>query len=574
MQLKYLFAFIFLFTAFIFTDFSAQNLSNTTFSNEEIEKKIDGNIDNPAKMWELINFYISKSKKEKNNEALFYAYRYASVNSRYPTNLQYADSALTIAKKSEVKKIVIDAYLNHGNINMAEEFYEKALDDILVANKLSQESGNEYIYNKTIYYIAQNKIYLGQYEDAHKELLICLKYFKENLYKRSSLGKNYQVYYIYSLMSLIDCNIKLGQFEENKALLKEAFGYINENKLDQYIPYFITSEGMTSYYSKDYNTAISKFSEAIRLFNDQWEHNTEVFYLGLSYWHIGKEQLAIKYLEEIDKHYEKTKKLDPQFRSAYEILIKYYNSTGDTKKQLEYINKLMFLDRSYEKNYKYLYQRIVKEYDTKKLVAEKNRIENTLQKQRIIFAAIFVLLLTVFLFFGFRIYREKQNYKKRFEEIIAQQDNNENIRELPITFEDGDAKTQKFDYEFYNKIPGLNPVFVENILTQLDNFEKEERYLDPQISQKSLSEELGTNSTYFSKIINTYKGKNFTLYINDLRLDYIIDHLKNDVKYINLDVKELASIAGFSSTENFSDNFRRKFELKPSVFIKMMKEKL
>ena len=28
MQLKYLFAFIFLFTAFIFTDFSAQNLSN------------------------------------------------------------------------------------------------------------------------------------------------------------------------------------------------------------------------------------------------------------------------------------------------------------------------------------------------------------------------------------------------------------------------------------------------------------------------------------------------------------------------------------------------------------------
>ena len=45
MQLKYLFAFIFLFTAFIFTDFSAQNLSNTTFSNEEIEKKIDGWIE-------------------------------------------------------------------------------------------------------------------------------------------------------------------------------------------------------------------------------------------------------------------------------------------------------------------------------------------------------------------------------------------------------------------------------------------------------------------------------------------------------------------------------------------------
>jgi len=574
MQLKNIFAFIFLFTAFIFSHFSAQNISKSNLSNEEIEKRIDENNGNPAQMWELINFYISKSKKEQNNEALFYAYRYASVNSPYPNNLRFADSALTTAKKSQIKKIVIDAYLNHGNINMSEEFYEKALDDILVANKLSQESGNEYIFNKTIYYIAQNKIYLGQYEDAKKELLISLKYFKDNLYNKSSLGKNYQVYYIYSLMSLIDSKTKLGEFKENDILLKEAFDYINENKLNQYLPYFISSEGTNAYYSKDYSTAISKLSEAIRLYNDQWEHNTEVFYLGLSYWHIGKEQLAIKYLEEIDKHYEKTKKLDPQFRSAYEILIKYYNSTGDTKKQLEYINKLMFLDRSYEKNYKYLYQRIVKEYDTKKLVAEKNRIENTLQKQRIIFAAIFLSLLTGFLFFGFRIYREKQNYKKRFEEIIARQNSNEDHTEKVITFENGIANTPKFDYEFYNKIPGLNPIFVENILKQLETFEKEEKFLDSQISQKTLSEELGTNSTYFSKIINTYKGKNFTLYINDLRLDYIIDRLKNDVKYINLDVKELAAIAGFSSTDNFSDNFRRKFDLKPSVFIKMMKEKM
>jgi AraC-like DNA-binding protein len=59
-----------------------------------------------------------------------------------------------------------------------------------------------------------------------------------------------------------------------------------------------------------------------------------------------------------------------------------------------------------------------------------------------------------------------------------------------------------------------------------------------------------------------------------LRLDYLIGLLKNDVKYINMDVKELASIAGFSSAENFSANFRRKFDMKPSVFIKLMRDKL
>ena len=575
MQLKYIFFIIILFFLNLFTNFHAQSMFNSDMSNEEIERKIDEyNKNSPTKTWELINFYIKKSKREHNNEALFYAYRYASITQTYPSNIKYADSALITAKKSEIKKIVLDAYLNRGNINMTQEFYQKALDDILVANKLSQEYGNDYIFNKTIYIIAQNKIYLGQYEDANKELIICLKFFKDNLQNKTSLGKNYEMYYIYSLMSLIDSNTKLGKFTENKALLKEAFDYLEKNKLDQYIPYFISSEGTDAYYSKDYDTAISKLSEAIRLYNDQWQHNTEVFYLGLSYWHIGKKQLAVKYLEEIDKHYNKTKKLDPQFRSAYEILITYYKSTGNTEKQLEYINKLMLLDRSYEKNYKYLYSRIVKEYDTKKLVAEKNRIESSLHNQRSFFIALLILLAVISLFWGLRIQKEKQKYKKRFEEIIAQQNTVTIEDEKLITPSSTNQHKQKFDYDFYNKIPGLNPIFVENILMQLEIFENENKFLDPQVSQKMLSEDLGTNSTYFSKIINTYKGKNFALYISDLRLDYIIDHLKNDVKYINKDVKELAMIAGFSSTENFSDNFRRKFDLKPSVFIKMMKDKL
>jgi len=574
MMLKYVLSFLTVVCCTFFLDFNAQTAKMPILSNEEIEKKLDSSHNDSVQTWKLIHYYILKSKKELNNEALFYAYRYATVNSKYPLNIKYADSALSTAKKSGIRKILIDAYVNRGNINMSEEFYQKALDDILIANRLSQESGNTYIFNKTIYYIAQNKIYLGQYEDAKKELIACLKFFKENLHNDTALGKNYEVYYIYSLMSLIDSNTKLGEFEENKSLLKEAFDYIAANNLKQYLPYFISSEGTNAYYRKDYQTAISKLSEAIRLYNDQWTHNTEVFYLGLSYWNIGKEELAVKYLEEIDKHYEKTKKLDPQFRSAYEILIKYYNSTGDTKRQLEYIDKLMFLDRSYEKNYKYLYQRIVKEYDTNKLVAEKNRIESKLQTQRIVFASVFTVVLLTFMFFGFRIYNEKQNYKKRFEEIIAQQNTAATDADSLLTNEAAYPHPQNFNYDYYNRVPGLNPILVENILKQLENFEQEEKFLDSQVSQKSLSEELGTNSTYFSKIIKTYKGKNFTHYINDLRLDFIITHLKNDVRYLNMDVKELASIAGFSNTENFSDNFRRKFNLKPSVFIKMMKEKL
>ena len=83
MQLNLKLKFLFLFFLVIFTNLPAQKSSNTNFSNEEIEKKIDDNINNPAKMWELINLYILKSKREQNTEALFYAYRYRFIDSLF-----------------------------------------------------------------------------------------------------------------------------------------------------------------------------------------------------------------------------------------------------------------------------------------------------------------------------------------------------------------------------------------------------------------------------------------------------------------------------------------------------------
>ncbi|MFC6269846.1 hypothetical protein [Frigoriflavimonas asaccharolytica] len=159
--------------------------------------------------------------------------------------------------------------------------------------------------------------------------------------------------------------------------------------------------------------------EALNSYNDQWSHNTEVYYLGLANWKLGKHAVAIKYLEEIDKEYEKEKKLDPQFRTAYELLIKYNDSIGNKDKQLLYINKLMLLDRSYEKNFKYLYSKINKEYDTQKLIDIKNRIEKSL-KFRNYLGVFLLLLISIISFYGYRFYKLQKIYKARFDDIVAE----------------------------------------------------------------------------------------------------------------------------------------------------------
>ena len=250
----------------------------------------------------------------------------------------------------------------------------------------------------------------------------------------------------------------------------------------------------------------------------------------------------------------------------------------------------MALDRNYEKNYKYLFSKINKEYDTHKLINEKNKIESSLKNQRTIISLILLITILASLFYWNRYNSLQKKYKEKFEEIISQKpilEKKEILAEVELKEEKPDLKTLSItdkikitapknssELEFYNKIPGLNPILVQNILQQLDKFEEELRFTDNQMSLRLLSEEFNTNIPYLSKIINVYKGKNFNYYINDLRIDYIIKLLKNDATYLNYDIKNLASLAGFTNAVNFSDNFQRKFEIKPSYFIKMMKENI
>ena len=245
-------------------------------------------------------------------------------------------------------------------------------------------------------------------------------------------------------------------------------------------------------------------------------------------------------------------------------------------------------------HFKYLYPKINKEYDTKKLISEKNKVENLLILRSNIFLLIFIISLGIILFFSIRYYRIKKLYKKRFENIIINSEAEEkkhtqhpaeqitlsetetvaiNTKISDQDVKDINIETPDNQEEYYSKIPELNPLLVKSVLAQLEKFEENGDYLDSQLTQKSLVEELGTNSTYLSRIINTYKGSNFNIYINNLRLNYIINLLRTDAKYLQYDVKKLANICGFSNAESFSDNFYRKFEIKPSYFIKMMKEK-
>ncbi len=112
------------------------------------------------------------------------------------------------------------------------------------------------------------------------------------------------------------------------------------------------------------------------------------------------------------------------------------------------------------------------------------------------------------------------------------------------------------------------------LLDRLEKFETGTKYLSKDISLAQMATLFETNTKYLSEVINKYKGKNVNLYINELRIKYIVEKLKTDPRYLHYKVSYLAEECGFSSHSNFSAIFKSITGITPNVFIQFLTEDL
>jgi AraC-like DNA-binding protein len=82
-----------------------------------------------------------------------------------------------------------------------------------------------------------------------------------------------------------------------------------------------------------------------------------------------------------------------------------------------------------------------------------------------------------------------------------------------------------------------------------------------------------TNTKYLSELINAHKQKNFNTYINELRVNYITDKLKNDPQYLQYKISYLAKESGFSSHSVFATVFKSVTGISPTTFINILQNK-
>src|SRR5690606_5745845 len=192
----------------------------------------------------------------RNLPLLFDLYGLASKYRVGKEQLKYGDSLLVVAQKIGTVDKMGDAHLARGMIFTHNEDHTKALESYLTAYQYLKKKNNPYLIHNLEYNIAQTKNYLGLHEEARVSLQKAVQFFRKN--HPTLDGTDYRLYYVYSLIALIDTNTRLGYYADNPPLIAEGKKFIAAEGMNSYLPYLLNSAGMQHYHMKEYDEAIEQ----------------------------------------------------------------------------------------------------------------------------------------------------------------------------------------------------------------------------------------------------------------------------------------------------------------------------
>lgn len=515
-------------------------------SFEYFNKRIYALKNDSVKKLVYAHAWLKKAKAKQDFEQMVEAYKAIAYNTSAKDRLRYADSMVLTAKHTIDRELIGYAYMTKGIMHHARKELKQALDIYLIADRYISKTADWDTAYKIKFGMANTKYALGYYNEAITLFKECLLYFK-NQDQRA---------YLNTMHSLSIAYNKIGEYkkcsEMNRLGIKTGIAVGNTAM----VPYFKHSEGINRFSLRQYDEAIKILLDAVHDIsanNDFANETIACFYIGKSYWAQERKAYAIPYFKKVDSAFVNHNYTSTDLRQAHELLIDYYRQQKDLQSQLYYINKLLKVDKVLFHDYKYLSAKVHKEYDTKKLLQAKTDIEQALQVNKTVSIGIIMAMTLVIIFMVRKHYRNK----RLFEELMNRTP--ETVAPLSNTVD----KESDLD---------INPELVLAILKNLEKFEHRKKYLQKEMTLMKMAAMLNTNTKYISKIVAHHRGKKFIEYINDLKIDHIIELLKTENKYRNYTNKALGEEAGFGSTQNFTRAFNNRTGISPTYFIEQLKK--
>lgn len=547
-------------------DFSSVPDSLKGISFRELEERYENSFANNHNKRIYAFAYYKRAQHQSDkiiqaNGLYFYAISIADD----AVALRCADSIIALTKNADDFNYPARGYILKSSFLMKKMDLKSSLSNILKAEKYCLEQGNLEQTLLVTQQIALIKIELGKPREALPLILKNYNYFKSK--------KPQSIDYLYTTWILSDIYIRLKKIDTALYYIKELQQHSNLN--NRFYPYSLMYEGICYHFKNQYsrsNKLLDKAIETLLLGSDKLN-------LAISYYYKGENALqsekniikAQTYFQKADSLLVESGSNTADLKKNCIRLIEISKKLNDSEKQLFYLNRLIEIDTYLNKNDIILAENITKNYETAHLLSEKEKVISTIHKEKQLYIGIGLMIifagLAFFFYYLTKAKKEKNLYAQRLNELIADS-HKKNENSQMVAVQETQPETSSQEKENTVKVLEVPKEKAAEILKKLSEFEKCKGYLEPSINQIDFAKKLGTNSSYLSKTINQHKNKNFSQYLNDLRIEHTISRLSEDKKFRNYSIKAIAEEVGFSSSEAFSKAFFKKTGHQPSYFIK------
>ena len=334
-----------------------------------------------------------------------------------------------------------------------------------------------------------------------------------------------------------------------------------EATLDLYL-----KKGMVYYYQKKYDESLRYLFQAKDILSKQVINNKSFptinasYFIASCYYQQGHYDQAITILLDSINRFEENDLFKPPAIRSHLLLANCYNEKKEYQKANQWRSEYVKLNASYQ-NDKDQTVDIIHERETKRLQKEiinmkADQIKNQQAKNQIFW--ILLLTITALIYFAFMYFKKQKSNKSLFQKLMQKINELESVKH-PSTSKEQSKKEIIIDDQKINEIA-----------KRLEKLEAQEYFLKSECNLRAMAKKLKTNATYLSKTISIHKQKNFTDYINDLRIEYVLKRLKNDKKFRSFSIQSIATEIGYKSSYSLVKHFKSRTGINPSYFIKSL----
>ena len=498
----------------------------------------------------LTEVHINKAKNESNVLELASGYYYRTIIEEPELAIAYSDSIILVTAQSDHLEYPTFGYILKAIIYYDKGDYQLSLQNYITAYNLAVEKNNLNDQLTCSMAIAAIRNLNGQPHAAADIYTRSLKVLK----KEKDFENTYYNDYMILMYNLALAHLRLSQLDSSRQYYKAGIDKALSNNDKMEYRDFVLVGAQLDYYEGDYQIARDTLLKYVFQLEGK-SKAIKLYYLAKIAQYSGNNKQAITYFQQIDSIVGASREPFDNIKEVYQQLVMYYSLEENQKREIDAIEKLIFFDSLMTSEQKGIIEQATVAYDIPYLKRQKSKAEEQLKAKGI---WIFVLgsMAGLAILIGVYLYIKAQKTRTKVKELLA------------------GSKRPKPPSPKVEEYPTSVPKEIrDDILMKLEAFEKSDHYLSKELDMAQLAQEMDTNTSYLSTVINHYKEMSFPNYLKDLKITTAIDRLSSEPELLKYNYQGLADTFGFKTGESFSRAFYSKTGVYPSKVLKELKQR-